>query len=368
MKRSNVDKIFVEETNRKHKIYAYIFLITLISILSLSFFIAYFQKNKKEYVNYSENSAIDYQVYYKDNDFFKEKYLGKDREYIASLIDYINAQFKYNIKLDKKGVDFDYSRRIEADVEVYDVNGKKPLYKVTETLLADKNGSSNSRKDLGISESVKIDYNHYNDLINSFKSTYGLSNVVSTLTVKMYVSVKGNCDDLEDNPDSESVISLKIPLTTRTMSIEMESNLVETTDGLLVCRKTGNTLILLLLGICILSVNIAVIILACRYIINSRTPRDIYERELKRILNNYHSFIQKINNDFDLDGYQILKVDTFTDMLEIRDTLQQPILMVESKEKNGVHFIIPSATKLLYTFTLKEKNIKKKISTDDFDL
>lgn len=368
MKRSNVDKIFVEETHRKHKIFGCIALITIISILALSFFIMYFQKNKREYINYNETSSIDYQVYYKDNDFFKERYLGKDREYIASLIDYINAQFKYDITLDKKGVDFDYSRRIEAEVEVYEVNGKKPLYKVNEVLLSSQDGSSNSKKNVGISESVKIDYNHFNDLINDFKSTYGLSNVVSTLTIKMYVSVKGNCSDLEDNPDSESVISLNIPLTTRTMSIEMESNLVDTTDGLLVCRKTQNPIKLLLIAIILLVIDAFIAVMTGNYIVKSRTAKDIYERELKKILSNYHSFIQKINNSFDLRGYQILKVDTFTDMLEIRDTLGQPILMVESNEKNGVHFIIPSATKLLYTFTLKEMDLKKKIKIDDIEI
>ena len=46
---------------------------------------------------------------------------------------------------------------------------------------------------------------------------------------------------------------------------------------------------------------------------------------------------------------------------EIRDTIQQPILMVESKQKNGVHFIIPSNTKILYTYSLKEEEIRKEM-------
>ena len=52
-------------------------------------------------------------------------------------------------------------------------------------------------------------------------------------------------------------------------------------------------------------------------------------------------------------------IDTFDDMLEIRETLSQPILMVENKEKTGTHFIIPSTTKLLYTYTLKVNKNKK---------
>ena len=53
-------------------------------------------------------------------------------------------------------------------------------------------------------------------------------------------------------------------------------------------------------------------------------------------------------------------IDTFDDMLEIRETLSQPILMVENKEKTGTYFIIPSTTKLLYTYTLRVNKNKEK--------
>lgn len=51
-------------------------------------------------------------------------------------------------------------------------------------------------------------------------------------------------------------------------------------------------------------------------------------------------------------------------MLEIHDTLQQPILMVENKQKYGVHFIIPSSTKLLYVYSLKESQIEEQLEEE----
>ena len=57
----------------------------------------------------------------------------------------------------------------------------------------------------------------------------------------------------------------------------------------------------------------------------------------------------------------MLKLDTFTDMLEIRDTIRQPILMRENNEKTGAYFIIPSSTKLLYIYRLKVSDIEKEI-------
>ena len=51
-------------------------------------------------------------------------------------------------------------------------------------------------------------------------------------------------------------------------------------------------------------------------------------------------------------------------MLEIRDTLQQPILMVENGRGNGVFFIIPSNTKILYVYGLKLSDIEKELSKE----
>ena len=104
-----------------------------------------------------------------------------------------------------------------------------------------------------------------------------------------------------------------------------------------------------------------VIYCLAKYVVSTRTAENIYEAEIKKILNNYSSYIQKINNDFDLSGYQVLKVDTFTDMLEIRDTIQEPILMLENKTKNSTYFLIPSKTKILYSYGLKIDEIKKQL-------
>ena len=361
MKRSGVDIMFIDEAKKKRRVLLYSFLITIVSIFAILLALTSIKKGQTQYVKYKENSNIDYKVYLRENDFFRQKYLDKNSEYIASLIDYINADFNYNIALDEKGIDFTYTRRVDAIVEVYDQNGKKPLYKITEELLSDKSEKSNNKTSVNIAESVKIDYNHYNNLISEFKERYGLGNVNSTLIVRMHVSVKGDCNDLSETPDTETDISLNIPLTTKTMSIEMESDLVEGSDGLLVCKRSEPVIIWWIGTAFLIIIDIVLAASLFLFIVRNRTAKDIYKRELKRILNNYHSFIQKINNDFKLTGYQVLKVDTFTDMLEIRDTIQQPILMVESKQKNGVHFIIPSNTKILYTYSLKEEEIRKEM-------
>ena len=362
MKKSNVDKILVEQAKRKKHIIEYACLVVFYAILALAFLFLHSYTNKDVYIKYNETSDIEYKVYLKENDFFKEKFLGPNRSYIASLIDYIDTTFNYKISLQDENADFKYSYFIESEVNVKEKNGTSSLYNYKETIINEIVRYSEKKSDAYINEKVKINYNKYNELIKKFLSTYDLDNTNSTLTVRMYVNILGSCEDL-DNKSNESVMSIEIPLTTKTMNIELSNDLIETEDNIMACSNNNfKTIVFLLLGILMSVFTIIIIVLLVRYIVITRTAEDIYHKELKKILNNYHSYIQKINNQFNLSMYQKLKVDTFTDMLEIRDTLQQPILMVENSSKDGVYFIIPSNTKILYTYCLKVSDIKNQMA------
>ena len=47
---------------------------------------------------------------------------------------------------------------------------------------------------------------------------------------------------------------------------------------------------------------------------------------------------------------------TFNEMLGIRDTIQSPILMSENRDETMTKFLIPTNTKILYTFIIKVEN------------
>lgn len=361
MKKSNVDKILVEQAKRKKHIVEYACLVTFYALIAFAFLFLHSYTNKDVYIKYNETSDIDYKVYLKTNDFFSEKFLGANRSYIASLIDYVDTTFNYKISLQDENADFKYSYFIESEVNVKEKDGTNSLYNYKEVVVNEIVKYSENKSDAYINERVRINYNKYNDLIKNFLSTYNLDNTVSTLTLRMYVNILGSCEDL-DNKSNESVMSIEIPLTTKTMNIEMSNDLIETEDNIMACSNSNfKTIVFLFLGILMSVFTVVIIVLLIRYIVKTRTAEDIYHKELKKILNNYHSYIQKINNQFNLSMYQKLKVDSFTDMLEIRDTLQQPILMVENNSKDGVYFIIPSNTKILYTYCLKVSDIKNQM-------
>lgn len=363
MKRNRVDEILNNQGIIRKIIFGYISTIVIVSVFVVSLLFVIINQNKVQYVNYNESSKIDYKVYLKENEFFENSYLEKDNQYIATLIDYITADFNYELSIEESDIDYEYTYKILAEVDVKENNTDNSLYGFKDVLVGETIESLDSNNKATINQKVSINYNEYNDRIKKFINTYELEEITSTLNINMYITAKGKCNGYETENNGDTVISLTIPLTTKTVAIDMESNLVEQENKLTLCKKNDySSIIIIILMIILIGVDIFLISKLGKTIINSRTAESIYDRELKKILNNYRSYIQKINNEFELDGYQVLKVDTFSDMLEIRDTIQEPILMVQSEEKRGTYFLIPSKTKILYSYGLKVSDIEKKLT------
>lgn len=360
MKKKQVNEILTNQSKKRTVIFSFICGIAIVSLLAVLVFLIYIKRNQTQYVTYSETSNIDYKVLLKSNDFFDNQYLESDKQYIASLIDYIKANFEYKLSLEEENIEYKYSYRIEANVDVKEKRTSNSLYNKSILLLSTLEKTT-TYKEVLIEEEVDIDYNYYNDLIKKFVKVYDLENVESVLNINMYVNVISSCEEFTDT-SKESVMNLSIPLTTNTIAIDISNNLVNEQNNIMKCESNyKNNHIFLIIGFILILIVICLIIFVIKYEIKSRTAENIYERELKKILNNYSSYIQTLSNDFKFEEYQILKVNTFNDMLEIRDTIRQPILMRENQDKTGAYFVIPSSTKVLYVYRLKVKDIRKEI-------
>ena len=130
----------------------------------------------------------------------------------------MSAQVMDTMDIEKENVDFQYVYGIKAEVNVREKNKENSLYNFSETLLKDKEMSSNGQKNVSINTSVDIDYNHFNDVVKSFINIYKLDNIESNLIIKLYVKAVGSCSEFKDDENIDSVVSLIIPLTEKTMS------------------------------------------------------------------------------------------------------------------------------------------------------
>lgn len=362
MQRSQVNKILEDQVKRKNKIISYVCIIVVLTFVALSFLLLFIENNKPTYVKYTEESNLNYDVYLKENNFFEKDYLSSSKQYIASLIDYIDTKFEYKLKLDKSDINYQYTYKIVAEVYVKDKNNKNVLYEFKEDLLKEKTKHTYDGANTYINENIKIDYNKYNNLIKDFVNTYDLKDAISMLEVKMYITTLSDCNNIETD-NKNSIISISIPLTEETIAIDINSRLIDSSqEKLITCdnKPTYNFLFILISGVLMLIILFLVYTLI-KYIIDTRTAESIYRRELKKILYNYKSYIQKVTKPINLSGYQKIDIDTFNDLLEIRDTIRQPILMADNERKNTVYFVIPTNNKFIYVYALRAEDIQHKL-------
>lgn len=347
MKKIQAKAHLSEQINKRNTILAYICVFIFIIIFSISFLILYFDRSKNYTVNYDENSNINYKVFLNENSYYDKNYLNENNEFISKLINYIEANFNYNISTNEDNIDLKYSYKIEANVSVKKKRNDKSIYNFTEILIDTKNLNSISKGI--INESINIDYQKYNTLISGFIQTYKLDDVDSILTINMYININEPCK----NSSKKETISMSIPLTENTFNISTNDILSNKNDNIIVCEKryTNTFIYLMFFIISILYLGFMIYKLII-FIKNNQTPYDIYHKELSKILNTYSSYIQEINN-ININDYKVWNVKTFEDILEISDRSSKPILMFDNKNK--VSFIIPDIDNKIYLYELKIK-------------
>jgi hypothetical protein len=364
MNKKRLNKIVKDTLARKHKIMILVLLIVCLFLSSFSALFYSIRAQKNYYIHYDENSNLDYRVYLKPNDYFGE-YLGKDQQYIASLIDYIKANFNYSLKIDKD-VSYSYYYYVDAIAEVKDANGKT-LYQRTDEIVPKQEFQDPTNNAFEINKDVTLDYNFYNDLVSDFIKKYNLSYTTSDVTLKMYVGINGNCQKISSTLSDDAVISMTIPLTTQTVGIDMNYTLSNNQDKLMECQNISiiNTY-LFVAGIAFSLCAIILLIYLIGYSIKTRSAKTIYNHKLKNIFRDYGRYIAKVQSELNYKKFQMVLVDDFEDLFEVRNSSQSPILYAQDEERYKSAFMVPTNSGLIYIYYLaiadeeiKDKNEKE---------
>ena len=340
--------------NRDKVIFVQTVIVVILTLAVLISAIVAFNLNREYYVNYTEGGSIDYNVFLKENEFYEENYLGQGQSYVASLIDNIIADFNYRIKMDADDVNYRYSYKITSRLEIIDNMSKNAIFNPEYVLVEANNKIQQSDDTLQINEIVVINYDEYNDIANRFLETYALAkDATSNIVVTLDVEVFSDCNALSGSSMDNYTSELRIPLTTKTVNIKMTSTVPDDETNMMICTRGAGSEVFKTTAIVLGIVDILMIILLVAFIYLTRTDDITYTARVKKIVTQYKSYIQRIKNIFDTSGYQVVYIDTFDELLEIRDTIQAPILMHENDDKTCAKFIIPTDNKLLYIFEIK---------------
>lgn len=341
--------------NRKKWMVIQIIAISLVTLILLGSLVTYTQLNKTYYISYTESGDVDYDVTLKPNEFYEETVLDKGQLYVASLIESITADFSYEMDMDAENVRYEYTYGVEAQLIVADKAGT-PIFQPTYELKAPGAKQQSSSNTLKIDEQIVLDYQQYNALAQEFVAAYDLKNVVSTLAVRLNVTVIGASDELLEDSRSTYTATLNIPLTEKTVNVQMETSAPNGESKVLACGSSINKNVFAVTAIVagILAVILVGVLIA--FTILTRNEDINYTNKIRKILSNYGSFIQQLEEEFDTEGYQVLRIKTFEQMLSIRDTLQSPILMYENEDRTMSRFVILTNTKALHLFDIKVDN------------
>ena len=332
--------------------------IAMVTVLLLGSFVTYRRLNRTFYIDYTESGDIDYRVQLKENEFYDENIVDQGQSYVAALIDTITADLTYRLHMNTTGVKFDYSYRVDAQLEIVDDASGGKIFAPAYPLVEEKAYTASSDQ-LVIRESVNIDYHQYNDLANKFNAVYDLDDTTSTLIVSLYVDVVGSCDAFEENAKNDYAVSLRIPLTSKTVNIKMTSSVPDGESKVLACQNGESRMLFKILAIVFAVLDVLAIAVLIGFVYLTRNEDINYSIKVKKLFNSYRSYIQQINNEFDTKGYQLLYVNTFNEMLGIRDTIQSPILMYENGDATCTQFLIPTNTKILYIYEIRVEDYDK---------
>ena len=339
----------------------YIIAIVLCTILSCVFLMISISHKSKTNLTYKQTSNLDYKVYLKPNNYYNEKYLNKDMLYIASLIDYIKIDFNYNFKMNYN-IDYKYSYYIKSNILVTDKSDKKKvIYTKEDKLAEDKLMHKNNSNEFNIKEEFNIDYAKYNNLIKQFKSEYGI-NANSSLDLSLIVDVTDEKGNKVMTPSDDNVMKISIPLTEQMINIGMDYKEINNSDNAEVYQEYNiSNKVLFGISIVFMVGSLSSVVMLVLFLIKTSKKKTPYEILLSKILKEYDRVIINSKKNIILDG-EVVDVNSFEELLDVRDNLEKPILFYEMHKGQKSLFVVKSGN-ICYRYVLKLADLEdKKIS------
>ena len=340
----------------------YLFIAIVFSLFSLYYFKMGLKNTYQEEVSYKSSSNVSYKVYLLENDYFDEPYLGMNRTYISSLINYIDINFNYNLNFSNfvSGKYTYYIKGIIAADKVKDDDNsywsKSYILKEPVTISYDNQNSFN------IDTNAKVDYQKYNSLLNEFRKDYGIS-FDGTFKVQLVIESESNATNIKESIPVDSLIEVRVPLTQQVidLSIDLSNNDNEGEVSETIVNNTSSNYVFLGLGILFMSVTLCLLWLIFRYIIFIYLSKSEYSKTLKKILSTYDSVIVNVSNLPNLNDLKVIEVNTFSELIDAYSEVRMPINYYEEVADCKSVFVLVS-TNMAWVYTLINHEYEKKLA------
>lgn len=330
-------------------------IVTLLVIIIVSFFGAGLLIYKAitvtdgDKIVYDDKSTINYNVCINDSsNYYKESCLDEGMEYIVDISDKILVDFDYEVDYSKE-IDSKLNYYAVSKISVYSQKGGKVLH-TTEEVLLERTSYSVLGQKANISVDVSIPFNEYSSYVKNYNAQYNVDSY-AVLDIDFYVD-NGNV--------IKKAAALNMPLTGATYSIEkyeVENNKVN--FNVLTDDWSNINSSYALVGIVFVLFGLLAIIRLANLVYKITATASLYEKKLQRILREYDHLIVIARGDYTIDdSKKLIKVTSFLELLDARNTLEKPIVYVRVNNVKSEFYVEDSEA--IYKFTLKEADFEGK--------
>ena len=320
-----------------------------IIINSLSF-------NSDEKLHFQEKGNVKYSVCLKDNDFFEDECLNSNMSYVASLIKNIPLDFNYqfNGNFDNLASSVDYEIVAKLIIEN---NDTKTKYYEKEYVLSPKTTSSvkNNGTLYNLDKKVKINYEYYNGIATNFKSQYGVD---SQSYLEVYLNTYNNVNFKYKDIPTSARISVRIPLSQKAIEIKFNTQEINKSIDKYVSSKSIviNGYLKFIVGIIFLFLSL--LFLSFTFVIIKKYTKKIskYDKFINKILKEYDRLIVETATFPDEKDYNVLLINNFNELVDVRDNLHSPIMFYNIKDHKMSKFYILNDNNL-YLYIVNSNDI-----------
>lgn len=321
----------------------FLFLFVLSILLSAAgFFLVYKGRHNYETykLDYSQKGKTDYKVFLKENDYFEERFLGPNKTYITSLIDYIKVDYKYNFDF-SDNVNGYYSYYLKGVVNANKNDGSNGNYYSKEYIITEeKKVDIKNSNQFGIIMSQDIAYNYYNDILNDFRSEYKIS-MDGELKIILVVSLNVKNSKLSNDVKHSEEIELSIPLTSQTIEVPIKTDSVNKSLNLAseeIVASDSASLFLKVVGYGLDFASLIIIVVLILFGVKCAVVISKYNKELNKILKTYDSILVNVSTDPDLSKLDTRMVTEFNELVDAHSEIRKPISYYETSK--GAKFIL----------------------------
>jgi len=331
--------------------------IIVIGIISYTCFKNSFSTPQDETVKYSEKASMDYEVKVFENNPLGITNNSKVDTYLSEVVDDISTNLTYEYILDKNA-NIIYTYKVVATMILKNADTDTVFYNNDYDLTSDITKEEHDTEKIIINQNINLDYDYYNEKAKNIEELSGGDKITGSLIIKMYVTTQTSLTNLKNVIINDNVVEVEIPLLSNQVSVDLISDInndekyLEEENPELLSRP------LLCIGVLLLIFDVIFILLTISFILKTNPGKSRYAVIRDDILYDYDNLIINMKSMPDLKEREVIKCESFNELLDAQKILEKPILFYEVVKNQKSLFIILGDDNI-YQYTLKEVDIEE---------